>query len=154
MRLSSTEDLDAPVETAFAMLADLDHYAEMAKERGLRAEHRPGTPRQGLGSLWDVGFTMQNKDRQIALEVIRFDPPSLMVFAMSSSSLAGQVSCSLVALAPDRTRLTVEVEVKPLTLKTRLLVQSMHLTKGTLDQKYSARITELATDLQSRCRQA
>lgn len=154
MQLFSTEEITAPVETVFAMLADLDHYAQLAEQRGIKAVHRVGSPRQGLGSIWDVVLTLQNKERQIALEITRFDAPFTIHFSIGSSSLAGQISCTLAAPSPDKTQLTVAIEVKPLTLKARLLVQSIQLTKGTLDRKYAERISELAADLQSRCPQA
>jgi hypothetical protein len=53
-------------------------------------------------------------------------------------------------LSRSRTRVLVELEVKPLNLSARLLVQSMKLAKGSLTRKYKLRIAEYAKGMEDR----
>ena len=55
-----------------------------------------------------------------------------------------------MALSRGRTRVAVELEVKPLNLSARLLVQSLKLAKGSLTRKYKLRIGEYAKGMEER----
>lgn len=151
MKFSSTEDIDAPIDAVFGLLGQFDFIEQMLVDRGARVQRGKDTPQQGLGTTWDACFVFQDKERNFAVEVIRFDAPTDIGFDIASRSIAGRATCVLVVQPQDRTRLHIQIEVEARTLTSKLLIQSMKLTKGTLDQKFDARIAGLAKDIQIAC---
>jgi hypothetical protein len=55
-----------------------------------------------------------------------------------------------MALSRARTRLVLEIELKPETLAARLLVQSMKLARGALDKRLQVRVAEFAKAVEER----
>ena len=95
-------------------------------------------------------FQMRGKERQLDLEIIKFAPPTDMVVSLNSKNITGFVTCELFALSRARTRMVFAIEVKPLTLTARLLVQSLRLKKKSLDRKFKERVGELIADMEKR----
>jgi hypothetical protein len=56
----------------------------------------------------------------------------------------------LVALSRGRTRLSVDLDLKPKSISARLLVQSLKLAKANLSKKFHLRIADYARDLEDR----
>jgi hypothetical protein len=85
--------------------------------------------------------------------MVTYDRPNEMVLESTSPGMLGQMSFELIALSRGRTRVKVELEVKPLNLSARLLVQSLKLAKKKLAQRYKLRIAEYAKGMEDRYRQ-
>ena len=60
------------------------------------------------------------------------------------------MSTELVALSKNRTRVMMSVDIKPLNLSARLLVQSLKLAKTSLTKKFKLRVSEFAKTLEER----
>jgi hypothetical protein len=73
-----------------------------------------------------------------------------MVLESTSPGLLGQMRFELLPLSRSRTRILVELEIKPLNLSARLLVQSLKLAKNTLTRKYKLRVAEQAKAMEER----
>jgi hypothetical protein len=56
----------------------------------------------------------------------------------------------LVALSRGRTRLSVELELKPRSISARLLVQSLKLARANLNKKFHLRMADYARELEDR----
>jgi len=82
--------------------------------------------------------------------MVTFDRPSDIVLESTSPGLLGQMTFELMALSRSSTRILVEMEVKPLNLSARLMVQSMKLAKASLTKKYKLRISEYAKGMEER----
>jgi hypothetical protein len=66
----------------------------------------------------------------------------------STSGIDGAGQIELVALSRDRTRISVEFELKPTNLSARLLVQSLKLAKVSLTKRYKLRVAEYAKSIE------
>ena len=150
MKFSTNEDVEAPIDAVFAMLSDFDHFERVAMRRGaevLRAETEPGHVN---GTLWNAMFDWRGKRRAIQVKLLRYDRPQQMVFDSRMEGLTGELSVELIALSRLRTRMRIVLDVKPETMKARLLVQSMRLAKATLNKRYKGRISDYAGAMEER----
>ncbi len=150
MKFSTREDIEAPIRDVFNMLADFSIYERAAMRRGAEIRRTDKLAEPGLGASWQAHFKLRGKPRQLDLEVVKFAAPTDMVVSLNSKNITGFVTCELFALSRARTRIICAIEVKPLTLTARLLIQSLKLTKKSLDQKYRDRVAELITDMEDR----
>ena len=150
MKFSTKEDIEAPIEAVFDMLCDFESFERSAMRRGAEVQRIDRLAKPGVGMIWNAVFQLRGKRREMELEMVTFDRPNEIVLESTSSGLIGQMSFELVALSRSRTRVLVELEVKPLNLSARLLVQSMKLAKGSLTRKYKLRIAEYAKGMEDR----
>ncbi len=150
MKFSTKEDIEAPIEAVFEMLCDFESFERSAMRRGAEVQRLDDMRAPGVGMSWAAVFDLRGKRREIEIEMVTFDKPNEMVIESTSPGLIGQMSFELMALSRSRTRVQVELEVKPLNLSARLLVQSMKLAKASLTRKYKQRISEYAKGMEER----
>lgn len=152
MRFSTHEDIELPIATVYAAATDFDGFERAALRRGAEVTRR-GNPDAGpLETVWDVTLTFRGKPRRVVGRVLKLDPPSGFVSQGRSSGLVGEVTVRLLALSPRRTRMTVDLDLKAETIPARLLLQSLRLTRGTIDERFRARVGKLAKDIEARHR--
>jgi hypothetical protein len=150
MKFSTTEDIEAPIDAVFEMLCDFEGFERSAMRRGAEVQRVDSLRTPGVGMTWNAVFEMRGKRRDLQIEMVTFDRPNDMILGSTSPGLIGQMSFELMSLSRSRTRLNVELDVKPLTLSARLLVQSMKLAKASLTRKYKLRVGEYAKGMEER----
>ena len=150
MKFSTKEDIEAPVDAVFDMLCDFESFERSAMRRGADVQRLDELTAPGVGMTWHAVFQLRGKSREIELEMVTFERPHEIVLESTSPGLIGEMGFELMALSRGRTRVTVEMEVKPLNLSARLLVQSLKLAKGSLTRKYKMRIAEYAKGMEER----
>ncbi|KPP88428.1 MAG: Polyketide cyclase / dehydrase and lipid transport [Rhodobacteraceae bacterium HLUCCO07] len=144
MIFTTKEDIEVPREHVFAAVSDFDRFERQALRRGAEISRLDVQTEPGLGMMWHIAFRFRGKRREIQIELVEYDPPNRMVFESRSPNVDGQMIVDLVALSPHRTRLRLEIELRPTTLAARLLVQSMKLAKGNLNKRFKIRVAEYA----------
>lgn len=154
MKFSTKEDVEAPIDAVFAMLCDFETFERAAMRRGAEVQRTDNKPVPGVGVSWRSAFNMRGKRRQVDIEMITFEKPSEMEFECTSQGLLTLMSIELVALSKNRTRIMITLDIKPLNLSARLLVQSLKLAKSSLTKKYKLRIAEFAKTLEDRHKSA
>ncbi|MEM8653381.1 MAG: SRPBCC family protein [Pseudomonadota bacterium] len=150
MKFATKEDVEAPISTVFGMLSDFEVFERSAIRRGAEV-NRVGEheyPREG--QTWRSSFVLRGKTRNVEVELVRYAPPMAMEFEAISGGLTTKLNVDLVALASNRTRITVEFDVKPRTLPARLFVQSMKLAKNNLTKRYKLRVAEFARTIEEK----
>ncbi|MEL7124815.1 MAG: SRPBCC family protein, partial [Pseudomonadota bacterium] len=80
--------------------------------------------------------------------------PSVMVFTATSQGMDATFTIELMALSRARTRMAVALELKPLNLASRLLVQSLKLAKSNLNQRFKQRVADYAKTLEERLKRS
>ncbi|WP_428927679.1 SRPBCC family protein [Marinibacterium sp. SX1] len=153
MKFSSKEDVEAPIAQVFDMLADFGSYERQALRRGIEVHRTDTRAEPGVGVSWHALFDLRGKRREVDVVVSAFDRPDSIHFTSDSQGLQGLVTLELVALSPRRTRLAIEVDLKPKTLSARLLVQSLKLAKKNLTKRFKLRVADYAKGLEDRYRQ-
>lgn len=150
MKFSTNEDIDAPAEHVFEMLSNFERFERSAMRRGAEVQRTDNLQVPGVGMTWQAAFNLRGKRRELELEMVTYDFPNDIVIESTSPGMIGQMSFELIALSRSRTRVRAELEVKPLNLSARLLVQSMKLAKKSLVRRYKLGIAEYARSMEVR----
>lgn len=146
MKLITSEEISAPIEDVWAVLADLDGLEREAVSAGVALQRlaRPGAP------SWAVEFTFRDRLRKAEVQLSQRLAPEMMQFDMAGKSAEAMVRLELLPLSAAQCRLTVSTELRARSLPARLFVQSLKLARGTVMRRYESRIHRLAVALGER----
>ena len=150
MKFSTREDIEAPIDVVFETLCDFEAFERSAMRRGAEVQRLDRMVEPGVGMTWSALFELRGKKRNVQITMATFDKPNEIGLSAKSPGIDGTMVFELIALSRGRTRLKVELEVKPLNLSSRLLVQSMKLAKTSLTKKYKLRVAEYAKTVEER----
>lgn len=154
MKFSTRKDIGAPQDFVFDQFADFPSFERAAMRRGVRLNRLDALPAPAAGMSWDAAFHLRGKERQVVVDVRRFERASALEYSGTSSSFEMALVLSLLAVAPGRTRLQVHFDVKPRTLAARLLVQSAKIGRKALDRKFDERVAKFGAEIERRAQQA
>ncbi|WP_299138675.1 SRPBCC family protein [uncultured Tateyamaria sp.] len=150
MKFSAREDIAAPIDQVFAALCDFEGFERQAMRRGADVQRVDPLTQAGAGMKWQVAFSMRGRKRDVSIELVRFDVPNELVFDVKSTGIDGDFSVELLALSRNRTRMAIALDITPLNLSARLLVQSLKLAKNNLNKRFKLRVAEYAKGLEDR----
>ena len=150
MKFSAKEDIEAPIETVFEMASDFDSFERSAMRRGAEVQRIGDVVQNGLGLMWDVAFDMRGRRREMRLEVVEYEQPGSLSIAADSPSITGSFDVELISLSRSRTRMSVQLELKPQNLSARLLIQSLKLAKANLTKRFKLRVAEYSKEMEDR----
>ena len=150
MKLSTREDISAPIDEVFEALCEYESFERLAMRRGIEVQRTDQLKKAGAGARWKIAFDMRGRKRDLALEVVQFEKPNEMTFAGKSSGIEASFVIELIALSRSRTRMSVALDFKPLNLSARLLVQSLKLAKSNLTKRFKLRVADYAKSLEDR----
>lgn len=150
MKFSTREDVEVPIEQAFDLICEFDTYERSAMRRGAEVRRTDSLTEAGIGMKWKAAFKMRGKMRDLELEMVQFDRPNELCVLSSTSGIDGTGQIELLALSRNRTRVSVEYEIKPTNLSARLLVQSLKLAKSSLTKRYKMRVADYAKSIEER----
>ena len=150
MKFSTREDVEVPIDQAFALICDFDAYERSAMRRGAEVRRMDDMTKPGVGMKWAASFKMRGKKRDLEMEMTRFERPNEICVLSSISGIDGTGQIELLALSRNRTRVSVVFELKLTNLSTRLLVQLLKLAKNSLTKRYRLRVVEYAKSIEDR----
>jgi uncharacterized protein YndB with AHSA1/START domain len=136
MKFSTREDISAPIEQVYDALVDFDAFERAVLRRGLDAVRVDNLSAPGVGMQWKSKFKFRGKPRNMISEVTALDRPERFVLTSQVSGLDAVVSLDLLALSPRQTRVSLDVEIKPTSLSSRLFLQSLRLAKAGLNRRF------------------
>lgn len=154
MKFSTKEDIEAPIDEVFGMLCEFDQFERAAMRRGAEVQRVDKLTAPATGMKWEAAFDMRGKRREVEIEMVTLERPTEMKLATKSAGLTGDMSFDLLALSRGRTRIITSLEIKPLNLSARLLVQSLKLAKSSLTKKFKLRVAEYAKGIEDRYQQS
>lgn len=154
MKFSTKEDLEVPIDAVFEMLSDFDGFERAAMRHGADVARVDELDSVGVGMSWKVKAHLRGKLREFDVRLATYDRPNQMNFKAVSKNVEGKMVVELVALSRNRTRMRVELDVRPQTLPARLLMQSAKLARNTLNRRYKTRVAHFAEDLEDRHKRA
>ncbi len=147
MRFSTREDIDAPFESVFAAVSDFDAFERRMLRRGVDVTRDEAMRLDRVGAKWKAKLNWRGRVHDIDAELVEIDPGTGYAIVSRASGIDCMSSVDLVALSKTRTRLFVSVDLKPTTLSSRLLLQSLRLAKGTLTRRFKGRVRDFASGL-------
>lgn len=154
MKFSAREDVEATIEEVFAQLADFEAFERQAMRRGAEVQRVDAGTGLCEGASWKVVFSMRGRRRAMDLLLERYDAPHEMNFMAKSGGMDASFSVELLALSRTRTRMSVAIEMTPLNLAARLLIQSLKLAKSNLTKRFKIRVSEYAKQIEEKAQRA
>ncbi|MFS4581063.1 SRPBCC family protein [Phaeobacter sp. C3_T13_0] len=150
MNFSSTEDIDAPIAEVFQSISDFESLERTALRRGIDVQRMGDVEHPEKGLAWEIEFQFRAKKRTLHLTLGTYEPVTQIVLSGTGSGTDGALEIDLLALSPQRTRLSVTLSLEPKTLSGRLLVQSLKLAKTKLNRGFKKRVSEFAKQTEDR----
>ena len=142
MKFSTKDDLETPIEQAFALFSDFDQFERSALRRGIDVKRTDSLFRPGVGMTWRSAFKFRNKHRKVEAELISYDPNDGYEITLQSNDLSALGTLELMSLSKSRTRATLSVEMKAKSLSGRLMIQTMRFGKSRLDKRFRIKAAE------------
>ncbi|WP_170328842.1 SRPBCC family protein [Ruegeria arenilitoris] len=150
MQFTAREDIEAPINAVFEMVADFERFERMAMRRGIEVRRLSGHMGVVPGTQWETEFKLRGKPRQVAIEMAECDPPSLLRFDAVSKGMNGVTIIEFLALSQRRTRLSVDMSLAARSLPARLLLQSLRLGQARFRRQFQFRLSEFAREMEER----
>ncbi|MEM6940677.1 MAG: SRPBCC family protein [Pseudomonadota bacterium] len=147
MKFSATQDVQVPIDRVFQRFSDFHVFEQAAIRRGAEVRRLDRLALPGPGMMWSAAFHLRGKRREVEMEMVSFDPPYEMVMESNSPGMLGTTTLEFFALPPQGTRLRVQLEIRPINLSGRLLIQSLKLAKGSLSTKFKERVAHYCTSI-------
>jgi hypothetical protein len=140
MKLTAKTDIEVPAAFVFATLLDHASWEREAIRNGAEVERPEGTPPTGIGAAWRIRGHFKGKPRKLLLTIEELAQNQKVALAIDSPMIEGSARFEVMVLSPRRSRLRVDVEVKPKTLAARLFINTMRLAKGRVQGKFESRL--------------
>lgn len=138
MKFSTRKDVAITDEALFDALTDFDRMERLMKRRGAKVEMLDQAA-EGV-MAWNVTFDLRGRKRKMKLVLAGHDRPEAVRFNGTSDSFDFVFDFTFVALTRSRSRVMAELDIRPITMKARLIVQTAKLGKGQLDRKFESQI--------------
>lgn len=152
MKLTAKEDIEAPIGFVNSVLTDFETWERAAMRRGADVERLDRLRQPGPGMKWRVGADYRGKKRVIEIEILKLLPEQNLSFNFSAKPAEGILSIDVAEMGPRRTRLVVNMEIKPRTLAARLFLQSLKLAKAKVTRRFALRLSQVGADIEDRYR--
>ncbi|MCZ0964432.1 hypothetical protein [Paracoccus benzoatiresistens] len=149
MKFSTRIDTDIPASDLFHIAGDFSRSERALAARGVLVRRIDPAQEPGTGLGWEIDFNWRGQRRMVRLDVTRFDHPSHITLDGHSDQFELSINMTVLALSRVKSRLLFETEVRPRSMRARLLLQTAKLGKSQLDRKYDQRITDFLTHLRA-----
>jgi hypothetical protein len=147
MRFTDKEDIAAPVHFVFGELSDFEAYERLAIRAGAEVTRLDTLDAPTVGMLWEARAVIRGRRRKIVLELADFDPPHLLRFTARSEGFDARFTVETIALAQSRTRMLLDLDIKPRTLAARLALQPARMAKAALTRRFKGRARNHAAEI-------
>lgn len=143
MKISTQRDIDAPPDTLFSDMADLDRHLNDAADRGIEIIRLDDGSQGIAGGSWRVDFSLAGRRRTGELRVAKWAPNGQMALAGTVDGLAVAIDLEVAPLQDDRSRLAVAVDIAPTSMGGRILVQTLKLARPQIETRMESRIDRI-----------
>ena len=147
MKLSTREDIEAPIPTVYAAVTDFDGFERQLLRRGVDVTRDEACPPDVPGARWNAMFSWRGRQQNLDAELVSIERDQGYAIESRSSGVVCLSVVDLVALSKSRTRLFVSVDLRPTTLSSRLFIHSLKLAKGSLGRRFKARVADFASGI-------
>lgn len=150
MKLTAKTDLEVPAAFVFATLVDHASWEREAIRNGVEVERPSGTPDNGVGAEWRVRGHFRGKARKALIRIEEMSPEQRLALLIDSPSIDGTTRIEVMVLSPRRSRVRVDLEVKPKTLAARLFINTLRLAKGRVQARFEKGLGALGARIKDR----
>ncbi len=150
MKLTAKIDLEVPAAFVFDTLTDNASWEREAIRNGVEVSRPPGAPDRGLGAAWQMRGHYKGKPRKVLIVIEELVQDQRIGLSLDSPSIDGTARLEVMVLSPRRSRLRVDLEIKPKTLAARLFVNTMRLAKGRVQARFEKGLGQLGSRIKDR----
>ena len=150
MKFSTREDIAAPIDQVFEALTDFEIYERAVLKRGAEVTRVDDLRDKSVGMQWQAQFQFRGRTRIIHAEITELRRPQLFIVESRSAGLQGHMSMELIALSPRETRLFLQFDMRPKSFSARVFIQSLRLSKASLNRRFKNGVTNYARGLEHR----
>ena len=147
MKFSTRSDTKASIEVAYAAFTDFDRFEYRLQRKDIEITRVPDIEAVEVGCRWHGQFSWRGRTYKAETELVSLDKPQ----GVALETLCRGVVClgviDLLALPEGGTRIFVSIDLKPTTLASRLLVQSLRFAKPRLTSKLESRVADFAMEI-------
>lgn len=147
MKLSTREDIEAPIAYVHGRVSDFPGYERRALRHGIDISRRAEGDAV-VGTIWDIAFEFRGRVRKVQAELTKLEPEQVIEIESQSDGLVGTSQIELVALSATRTRILVSFDLRAKTLTARVLLQSLKLARSTMHKRFQARVLDYAENVE------
>lgn len=148
MQLTTSEDIAAPAAVVFDAITDFDALERRASSRITELERIDSLDAPGVGMRWSFTFSFRGNSRAADVEITEYIAPTTLQAVVSTGGLKIKADADIVSLAPDRARLNLAVDMASSGIAGKLLLQSLKLAKGRLEERLDSAVAKYARDLE------
>lgn len=154
MKLSTRKDIEAPLDQVWSAVTDFEAWERAAMRRGAEVSRTDQMPKTAVGMAWIARFGYRGKQREVTAKLVELAEKAAVGFHLSSPAVTTDARIELMEMSAKRTRLHVTLDVQPRSLGARLFLQSLRLARAKVDRRFETRVSQMASELESRLRQA
>jgi Polyketide cyclase / dehydrase and lipid transport len=143
MKLTAKTDVEVPAAHVYASLTDFPAWEREGARRGVEIEHAAGTSGAGVGKVWKLKALYRKKLRKITLRIDDLVENQKLGLHVDSPAAEGTTRLEIIVLSPRRSRLRLDLDLRPKTLAARLFINTMRLAKGRVQARLEARLGQL-----------
>lgn len=146
MRLSTRQDIDAPLDEAFAAISDFDYLERQILRRGIQIVRTDDLSEPGPGMAWRGDMTLRGQVYDVRCRLAEWTAPSIVRMEADSGALSCELEVNLSALSLNTTRLRAALTLRGHAFRERMLVQSLQLAKSRLARQFEEIVQGYAVD--------
>jgi hypothetical protein len=150
MKLTAKTDLEVPAAFVYATLVDHPTWEREAVRNGIEIERPADSPERGVGASWLIRGQFRGKARKVLVKIDEETPSQRVGVTMDSPSMEGVARIEVMVLSPRRSRVRIDLEVKPKTLAARLMINTMRLAKGRVQARFEKGLGTLGARIKER----
>ncbi|SHJ69053.1 Polyketide cyclase / dehydrase and lipid transport [Palleronia salina] len=148
MKISTRRDVDVAPDRVFAALTDFTRFEQKARAAGAQVDLTNGESR-GMAA-WRVRFDYRGRSRKADLRVVTYDPDTQLAIKAELDGIHTLFNVEVMEVAPNCARMFVSLDIRPTTMKGRLLVQSLKLAKTSMTRRLDRRLDQFAREIERR----
>ena len=147
MKLSTREDIEAPISRVYEAVTDFDSFERQMLRRGIDVARDESCQPPNIGARWQARVKWRKRLHEVEAELVTVDPGNGYAIESRGAGIVCLAVVDLVPLSKSRTRLLVSMDLKPTTLSSRLFIHSLKLTKGSLTRRFKHRVAGFAESI-------
>ncbi|MEM9969906.1 MAG: hypothetical protein AAF762_02235 [Pseudomonadota bacterium] len=144
MKITAEEHVASPKAEVFAALSEFDSLEERLRRKGVPLERQPGPQPPELGTTWNATITWRERRFEAVAQLVSVEPGTSYAFEWSASGLIAMVVIDLIAVGEDATRMIASVEGSASNFRAQVLLQSIALARGPLQNRFAAALAAFA----------
>lgn len=155
MILSASQQIAAPQDFVLARAGEIDWVAQAARARGAEVDppERTGTG-TGIGARCRLRVPLRGQVWPLALSIEADPQPDALRFRVEAQPAVALASVRLVAAGAEATQATLRLELRPVGLQGRLLLGSLRMAQGRVQDRLHRDLAALARGAEALWRQS